>query len=435
MTTLARRTAVASLSLLVLAACAANAPPRAPAKAAAALGTCSDSPAPKEQAKSNTPETKPETKAGAKTPEEAVARLFTTTKADAAWFTESFVEHVSTQKVDAIVAATKKDLGAFSGIERRHDGLYAILAKGRVPLKVSLDAQGRIASLWFSPPELTEPPSLEETAASLRALPGKVSFLVLTNGKDVVAHEADTPMAVGSAFKLAILDALRAKIEAHKAQWTDVVRLEARNKSLPSGELHRWPDQAPLTLHTAAALMISQSDNTATDVLLEYVGRAAAEKLAPESAPFLSTRDAFVLKGKSHRALLARWRAGDAAARRAMLPELAKAPLDEDVGAEPTIDVEWMFSARKLCELLSRTKSLDVTRINPGLASKKDWDVVAYKGGSEPGVLEFTTWVEKGDAKHCVVTTWNDAAKEVDGAKLSSLHTALLASLRGRAGR
>ncbi len=433
MTTLTRTTAVASLSLLFLAACAANAPPRSPAKAAAALGTCSDSPAPKEQVRSDTPETK--TKAGAKTPEEAVARLFTTTNVDAAWFTESFVEHVSTQKVEAIVAATKKDLGAFSRIERHGDGLHAILAKGRVPLKVALDGQGRIASLWFSPPELTEAPSLEETAAALRALPGKVSFLVLTNGKDVVAHDADAPMAVGSAFKLAILDALRAKIEARKAQWTDVVRLEARNKSLPSGELHRWPDQAPLTLHTAAALMISQSDNTATDVLLEYVGRAAVEKLAPTSVPFLSTRDAFVLKGQSHRALLARWRAGDAAARRAMLPELAKTALDEDFGAEPTIDVEWMFSARKLCELLARTKSLDVTRINPGLASKKDWDVVAYKGGSEPGVLELTTWVEKGDAKHCVVTTWNDATKEVDGAKLSSLHTALLASLRGRADR
>lgn len=417
---------IAAASLLALFACAATPPQPVAPPAASAAAKCADAPASKEQ-------TPPPRAMPAKSPEEAAARLFTAPKVDAAWFTESFVEHVSTQKVDAIVAETKKELGAFSKIEKRGDPLYAVMAKGRIPIKVTLDGQGRIAGLWFSPPELDEPRSIEEIAAGLRALPGKVSFLVLTDGKEVVAHDADAPLAVGSAFKLAILDVLRARIEAKKAQWTDVIRLDPKKKSLPSGELHRWPDRAPLTLHTAAALMISQSDNTATDVLLDYVGRDAVETVAPGNTPFLTTREAFVLKSKAGRALLARWRAADAGGRRALLPEIAKAKLEDgDFDDVPTIDVEWMFSARKLCELIAKNKSLDVTRINPGIAAKKDWDVVAYKGGSEPGVLEYTTWVEKGDHKHCVVTTWNDAAKEVDGAKLSALHAALLASLRDR---
>ncbi len=421
-----RRSILLALSL-GLAACAATPSRPAPVSSSpplAAPAKCTDAPAPKEP-------TKRETSARAKTPEEAIARLFTTSKSDAAWFTETFVTHVSTQKVDAIVEGSKQQLGAFSKVEERGGALYAVMAKGRIAIKIALDAEGRIASLWFSPPEPTEAPSHDEIAARLRALPGKVAFLVITDGKDVLAHEADTPMAVGSAFKLAILDALRTKIDARKAQWTDVVRLEARHKSLPSGELRRWPDRSPLTLHTAAALMISQSDNTATDVLLDYVGRDAVEKLAPGNAPFLSTRDAFVLKARANRSLLERWRAADAGGRRAMLPELQKTNLgDGDFGSEPTIDVEWTFSARRLCELMSRTKVLDVTRINPGLASKKDWDLVAYKGGSEPGVLEYTSWVEKGDARHCVVTTWNDPSKDVDEGKLSSLHSALLLALR-----
>lgn len=425
------RTAAAAL-LLALAACAST-PSHPPPAAATGPAKCADAPAP---APAPRELAKGEAKTPAKTREEAIVRLFTAPKVEAAWFTETFVEHVSTQKIDAIVADTKKQLGAFSKVEKQGESLFAVMAKGRIPIKITLDAEGRIAGLWFSPPELNELPSMDEIAAGLRALPGKVSYLVITDGKDVVAHEADTPMAVGSAFKLAILDALRARIDAKKAQWTDVVRLEARHKSLPSGELHRWPERAPLTLHTAAALMISQSDNTATDVLLDYVGREAVEKIAPGNAPFLSTRDAFVLKAKSNRALLERWRAADAGGRRSMLAELQKTKLDDgDFGSEPTVDVEWMFSARRLCELVARTKSLDVTRINPGLAMKKDWDLVAYKGGSEAGVLQFTTWVEKGDSKHCVVTTWNDATKEVDSAKLSALHTALLSSLRDRPNR
>lgn len=44
-------------------------------------------------------------------------------------------------------------------------------------------------------------------------------------------------------------------------------------KSLPGGILQNWPKGAPLTLHTLAGLMISQSDNTAADTLLEILGR------------------------------------------------------------------------------------------------------------------------------------------------------------------
>lgn len=53
-----------------------------------------------------------------------------------------------------------------------------------------------------------------------------------------------------------------------------------------------------------------------------------------------------------------------------------------------------------------------------------------YKGGSEPGVLNLSTWAEKAGKKHCVVTTWNDPKKDVEKSMLVSLHGALLAGLR-----
>lgn len=423
----------APLIAVGLLACAAAPPPSAlvapPAPAASQAKCGAQEPAASKSAPASAP---PPEAARPKTPEEAAARLFTAEKIEAAWFTPSFVDSVPPRKVEGIVADVKKESGAFSKIDKEGDKLFAVLAKGKVPLSITLDGDGRIEGLWFAPTVVTATPSLEELLAGFRALPGKVGVLVLTDGKEVLAHDADVPMAVGSAFKLAVLDALRTRIEAKKAAWSDVVRLEAKHKAVPSGTLQSWPDRAPLTLHTAASLMISQSDNTATDVLLDYVGRDTVEKLAPGNAPFMSTRDAFVLKERSHAPLLARWRAADAAARRKMLPDLAQSKLDDARYDDetPTVDVEWMFTARRLCELMARTKDLDVTRINPGVAAPKDWDLAAYKGGSEAGVLNMTTWVEKAGKKHCVVTTWNDPAKPVEGSKLRSLHASVLAGLR-----
>jgi len=411
--------------LLMLSACAdtsSSALPPSPPKCPPPLPTEA---APKETAAK-------EGAAKVTTPESALARLFTEKRIDGDWFTRSFTNKVPVSKVEAIVTDIKSELGAYASVERAGEAFSIVFAKGKVPAKVTIDGDGRIVHLWFSPSEPTKPRTIAETETELAALPGTVSYLVLTDGAIVAQREAETPLAVGSAFKLAILDALRTKIEAKKAKWSDVVVLDAKHKSLPTGTLQSWPDRAPITLHSAASMMISVSDNTATDLLLDYVGRGAAEKNAPGNSPFMSTREAFVLKAKANAPLLARWRAADVNARRAMLPELAAAKLDDETKIEetPSVDVEWMLSAKQLCALLERNKSLDVTRINPGLAKKKDWDLAAYKGGSEAGVMNLSSWVERGGKKHCVVTTWNDPKKDVEQSKLISLHTSLLAALR-----
>ena len=82
---------------------------------------------------------------------------------------------------------------------------------------------------------------------------------------------------MGSTFKLATLTALRRDIEKKKRAWTDVVTLRPEVRSLPSGILRDWPDGSPLTLYALAALMISKSDNTATDALIGLLGRDAIE--------------------------------------------------------------------------------------------------------------------------------------------------------------
>ena len=61
--------------------------------------------------------------------------------------------------------------------------------------------------------------------------------------------------------------------------------------------MHTWPEGSPLTLHTAAVLLVSLSDNTAADLLLAELGRDRVEASLdgagvgkhPMLRPFLST--------------------------------------------------------------------------------------------------------------------------------------------------
>ncbi|BAZ40180.1 putative beta lactamase-related protein [Calothrix sp. NIES-4101] len=241
-------------------------------------------------------------------------------------------------------------------------------------------------------------------------------------------------MAVGSAFKLAVLKALKLEIASGKRSWKDVVELRSQNKSLPSGILQTWADGSYLTLQTLAALMISISDNTATDTLINLVGKQKIESISPRNRPFLTTRELFVLKGKENRDLLKRYQTGNETQRRATLKELTKKPLpnvSDFEGVNPVaLDVEWFFTASELCGLMEEVADLPLMSINPGVANSQDWQKVAFKGGSEPGVLNMTTWLQAKNGKnYCVVATWNNSNAPVEQSKFIGLYTGIIAQL------
>lgn len=344
----------------------------------------------------------------------------------------AFAQQVSAPQLQALVANLVRQLGPFRRVRPTGEpGRYLVeFERGEVPTLLRLDGAGRLAGLLFQSPR----PALRTWAqldSAARALPGRAAVLVQIDGRDRLALAADTPLAVGSAFKLAILAALAEDVAAQRRRWSDVVALAPRWKSLPSGILQTWPDGTPLTLATLATLMISLSDNTAADALLDLVGRAAAERFAPHSRPLLSTREAFVLKDPAAADLLARYRAADTAGRRALLPSLAARPLPPPTifadGPRAIDVVEWFFTARELCGLLERLAPLPALGVNPGVADPREWRRVAFKGGSEPGVLNLSTWAQAPDGRRvCVVATWNRPDGEADLLTLSGWVSAAL---------
>lgn len=274
--------------------------------------------------------------------------------------------------------------------------------------------------------------SLDEAARMLRGFPGITSLLVV-DGRDRATLNAHSPLAVGSAFTLAVLAALKDEIVSGKRHWRDVVALQPEWRSIGSGVLRSWPDGSSLTLETLATLMISQNDNTAADALMHTVGREAIEALAPRNRPFLTTRERAVLRDARNRDLLDRYRSGEEGTRRSVLPALAARPLpDPEQYAEQrrAFDLEWYFTARELCSLIARVSDLPLMAINPGPAVRSEWGRVAYKGGSGPGVMNLTSYLRRRNGNSvCVAATWN-SDQGIEERRLSALVAAVIDLLR-----
>ncbi len=363
----------------------------------------------------------------------ALERFFKTDRVSADWFTPDFLKAVPIAQIQPIIAQIQQELGTFESIQPDGDGFLLQFAQGNVPARIVLTPDGKISGLLFSPPR-QKVTSLTNAIDQFKALPGKVSVLVM-EGKTVRASLNPTlSLGVGSAFKLSVLDVLQSQIAAKKLTWQTIVPLQASYKSLPSGRLQTWPDGTALTAESLAALMISASDNTATDHLIQLVGRENIEATTPQNQPFFMTRELFQLKASGNKALLERYRQGNLAQKREVLTELANLPLPnvaEFEGTQPNaLDVEWFYTPAQLCDRLNRLFDLPLMGINPGIAQSQDWQKIVFKGGSEPGVMNLTTGLQaKNGQRYCVVATWNDD-RPVDEAKFVALYGGLIDFLK-----
>lgn len=251
------------------------------------------------------------------------------------------------------------------------------------------------------------------------------ALLVVSNGKILVSKNKDLPLAVGSAFKLAVLVALNREISKGLMAWDEVMVLEEKHRSLPTGVVQVLPIGTPFTLHSLALLMIAYSDNTATDMLIDRVGRGEIEAVL--ESPVLTTREFFVLKANEN----LRIKHDRGISRSDLINDIARAPLPgvPEVMTLWNKAIEWMIPVQKLCDLINEVHHLSVFKVNPGLADRKVWKNIAYKGGGEVGVLNLTTLVEADSGqKTCVSVTWN-ADTAIQNEQFYSEYSELLKTL------
>ncbi len=364
------------------------------------------------------------------TPEQMLGQIFAAETMSGDWFSPAFLAQVPVAQLNDIIKQYRTALGALEDVQGNAPVFKLTFSKGYVTSQIILDNAGRIAGFFLGPPE-PRVSGLDNALDGFSKLPGKVSVLVVSQDGILAQLDPELPLAVGSAFKLAVLAALKDQVAAGALAWDDVATLEAGHISLPSGILQAWPVGSPLTIHTLASLMISVSDNTATDALIALLGRDLIEKYTTLNHPLLTTREAFALKNAANGDYLRTYRQGDPDQRRGVLKQLQSCPLP-DVGsftAPQALDVEWFFRAPELVNLMAAVRDLSVFSINPGVASPDDWQRVAFKGGSEPGVINLTTWlVGRSGTNYCVVATWNND-EVLDEVQFVGLYSGILRQL------
>ena len=279
------------------------------------------------------------------------------------YFAASFRDKVPQAQFATIVAQLKATLGAPQTIESLtatsawSADLVVGYARGTASVRLALDpAAPHAATGLLITGTAARDDSLAKIEAEFRALPGASGFglYALGDGKPepILDYRADIAAPLGSAFKLWVLAELARQVAADERHWADVVKVGA--PSLPSGVLQTWPAGSPATLQTLATLMISISDNTATDTLLTTLGRAKVDAMAEGaggSVPVMTTREMFALKGDA--ALAKDWGAGSVVDRRALLVDhavkIATTKLDMSVFAGKPVAVDSVEIGRASC--------------------------------------------------------------------------------------
>ena len=300
--------------------------------------------------------------------------------------------------------------------------VVAIVSAGgagpRVRVGVTVQSRGLIGDLDISPTIAGPVPATwAGVDAALRSVAPQVRLLVadVSNGSCQPVHSIGPATAApfGSVLKLYVLVALGQAVAAGKVGWDQPLTVTTQLKSLPSGVLQYEPDGTQVSVRDAAAKMMFISDNTATDMLINLVGRSAVEAALTATGmanpalnrPFLTTRETYILALDP--ALAKRYLAANEAGRRALLANTVdRLPLPDVVAAMRTLSTRstmgnlgWFASASDICRayaaLAALTRRPGLSPIGQVLSLNDDllgldpavWTTTWRKGGVGPGVL------------------------------------------------
>ncbi|MEF3280154.1 MAG: class A beta-lactamase-related serine hydrolase [Elusimicrobiota bacterium] len=348
-------------------------------------------------------------------------------------FDKSFFKLVSEEKTIEILKKLYEENGNVINVtsvtyhnEKNGDFFFHTEKNIIIPVSISVNDKGKITGVFFRPSfqKLEDPSNIFKKFEALNY--EKKAMLIKKIGKvedTIYSLNETTPLALGSAFKLYILAYLIKK----DIKWEKVIRINDKSRSLPTGKSHLFPKDAPVTIFSLAEAMISESDNTATDTLIDYLGRENIENSLsdfynsrPEiNIPFLKTSEVFKLKSSTQ--LAQDYINLDIKGKRKLLKEIENDKIDIyklDFTRPVFINsIEWFASAEDICRLYeyflkeNNEYANSMLSINPGLDIKTGRYIWAgYKGGSEPGVIS-ANWIlkSKNGDYYCVSSIINDS--------------------------
>ncbi|HUR49267.1 MAG TPA: serine hydrolase [Acidimicrobiales bacterium] len=356
-------------------------------------------------------------------------------------FSPRILAQVPAPDMAAMINALGPD-GPFNVIDTLYDrdDELALVARGQsIPWRITidLDRHRRIDHLLFEPhaPPHPRADTWSEFDAALRRIAPEVGLLAarVVEGRCEPVHAIapDVALSLASGFKLYVLGAVAEAIAARRITWEQRVTIQRRQIVHSSS---RYLDAAgeTATVRDLARAMWDVSDNTATDVLIELVGREAVEAALTtmgmaepaRNIPLLLLREWSILKyGRPPLAPEYLQLAG-VSPRRAFLSgriaELGGRLGELDWSVKPAhAEIEWFATpndqCRALLHLQAMAKRPGIRQIREVVQTTAGGKITyaSYKGGSEAGVLSHALYFERGGERYVVVVLLRNRDVEI----------------------
>jgi uncharacterized protein YceK len=337
-----------------------------------------------------------------------------------AHFDGLFLSEVSPAKLNDVLAEFSAASGAslVGLLSKGPTSLVALATFGtqRWKVTISVDSAGLIEGLLLAPSlALASWATIDQ---ELDSLAPDASFLAaqVSHGTCRPIHQVAsvTPRPLGSEFKLFVLGALAHEIASGRVAWSQELTVQDSTKSIGnaqgSASLQFSAAGTQVSVQQVATKMISISDNTAADMLINLVGRPAVEAQVRQwssnaglDIPFLTTRELFLLHYVNYPTLANSYLALPSNKRPAFLASsVDPLSLSEVQGSTAPRDIdtlEWFASPDDVCRAFAGLQQLShqvklspvssVLSLNKGDLglNQSQWPTVWFKGGSEPGVL------------------------------------------------
>lgn len=375
-------------------------------------------------------------------------------------FSKSFRKAIPYNKLTEISSGLHKQFGSCSDIEIPKNALvkefYTIQKNGKklvFNLVVEkMNDKNLITGLLYKgeKTDLIKFSSKKEILNELKKFDGLISTLLIEDGQKILDYKSGETHALGSVFKLYVLATLAKKVESKELDWNKKYPIKNNLKSLPSGVMQNYEKGRMVTLYEMASKMISISDNTATDHLIDILGRESIEKFISDNGliakkshytPFLKTRELFAIRAYFKDNDYQKYAEKDRKGRLKMVRKVNKKSNKKIMGKlknwdEPRniSDIEWYATPQEVCKLNFMIQKNQDSRIKeimalnaPFAQENRSFAYTGYKGGSEPGVLEMSYLLQKNDKKwSCLFIGQNNTAKNINHSKFFQLAQSIL---------
>lgn len=302
-----------------------------------------------------------------------------------------------------------------------------------------VEKNSKITGLWIlgERAKVVGYKNFEEAQNDFNTL-SRPSFLLLKNDKAIISVNENKRTPLGSTFKLFVLDTLLQQIKEKKLSCENELKISNSLKSLPSGVFQTKEEGEEFSLYEYALKMISISDNTATDHLIDKLGRTSVERQIKKrglklsygwNRPFLTTKELFQVRAIFEAEDYKKYASNTTTGRLVQLQKVAKLKNDQVMNElskwqtpRGVLDTEWFSTPKDICALLQTFDQDNDEKINSILSSntpfaEKDlFDQIYYKGGSEPGVLQMAYYFKKDQDRYCLYLGSHDLQNAIDEA-------------------